>query len=98
MELDSVTVKGKTLPVSIYQLIAEKGYINNEYLEAIDYFHKGLRLYREQKWDDAIDAFRVVNVMTKAIYAADLYIERALELKANPPGPGWNGVFVMQTK
>ena len=98
MELDSVRVKGKSLPVSIYQLIGEKGYIPKESLETIDYFHRGLRFYREQKWDKAIETFRKVFIMDNSIYAARLYIDRAKELKANPPGADWDGVFTMTTK
>ena len=98
MELDSVKVKGKTLPVSIYQLIGEKEDVSRDYLETIEDFHKGLQLYREQKWDEAIEAFQTVAAMNEAIYAAKLYIERANELKADPPSPGWDGVFTMKTK
>jgi len=98
MELDSVRVKGKTLPVSIYQLIGEKENVSRDYLETIENFHRGLRLYREQKWDEAVEAFQTVADMNEAIYAAKLYIERAGELKADPPSPDWDGVFTMKTK
>lgn len=98
MELDSVRVKGKTLPVSIYQLVGEKSYVSSEYMAAIDYFHKGLQLYRKQKWDEAIEVFKTVTAMNHSIYAADLYIERATELKNDPPPSEWDGVFTMKTK
>ena len=97
MELDSVRVKGKTLPVRIFQLLGERGvYTINQ--EAINYFHRGLQLYKEQKWDKAIEVFHTVTAMVKDIYAAELYIKRCLDLKSNPPPPGWDGVFTMTTK
>lgn len=98
MELDSVRVKGKSQPVRIYQLIAEKGYISKEYEEAIEYFHRGLQLYKEQEWDKAIEMFEKVSNTDHSMYTATLYIQRANELKANPPGADWDGVFTMETK
>jgi len=97
MELDSVRVKGKTLPVRIFQLLGERGvYTINQ--EAINYFQRGLQLYKEQKWDKAIEIFNTVTAMVKDLYAAELYIQRCLDLKSNPPPPGWDGVFTMTTK
>jgi len=50
MEVDSVRVKGKTLPVMIYQLLAYKR-VSDVRSQAISYFHDGLGLYKQQKWD-----------------------------------------------
>ena len=97
MELDSVRVKGKSLPVKIYQLVGEND-VSAKRKEAIRYFQNGLELYKKQNWDEAIQVFQSVITMDKDLYAADLYIQRTLDLKANPPGPDWNGVFVMTTK
>jgi len=98
MEMDSVKVKGKTLPVNIYQLVGESSNVSDKYKEAISYFHKGLQLYKRQQWDAAIEAFQIVTAMEKDIHAAELYIERSSDLKSNPPPPDWDGVFTMKTK
>ena len=97
MELDSVRVKGKKLPVRIFELVSRKELPARD-MEAIARFHEGLRLYKEQKWDRAIETFEGVNAMDQTLYAARLYIQRCNELKADPPGPGWDGVFTMTTK
>ena len=98
MELDSVRVKGRILPVSIYQLVGERDYVPIDHLEAINYFHKGLQFYRKQEWDKAIEAFDTVSAMNKDLYPAELYIKRARDLKAAPPPAGWDGVFTMKEK
>ncbi|MBW1805873.1 MAG: adenylate/guanylate cyclase domain-containing protein [Deltaproteobacteria bacterium] len=98
MELDCVRVKGKTLPVNIYQLIGERDYVSQEQIEAISHFHKGLQLYKKQSWDNAISTFEMVSAMNKDIYAAELYIERANDLRSNPPPTDWDGVCTMKTK
>ncbi|MBN1106766.1 MAG: adenylate/guanylate cyclase domain-containing protein [Deltaproteobacteria bacterium] len=98
MELDSVRVKGKTLPVRIFHLVGKKGDVRPERREAITYFHRGLHLYKQQQWEESIEAFRGATALDKGLYPAELYIERCLELKETPPGTDWDGVFTMKTK
>jgi len=97
MELDRVRVKGKKEPVGIFELISRKELPCRD-MDAIARFHQGLRLYKNQDWEGAIEVFESVNAMDQTLYAARLYIERCEELKKAPPGPGWDGVFTMTTK
>jgi len=98
MELDGVKVKGKNCPVNIYQLVGRPEEISNDYIALIGLFHKGLRFYKNQRWDEAIDAFRMIMTEHGGMYAADLYINRSLDLKKNPPEADWDCVFTMETK
>lgn len=97
MELDSVRVKGKKQPVGIFELISRKELPVRD-MEAIASFHKGLELYKARDWDRAIEVFEGINALDQTLYAARLYIERCNELKKDPPGPDWDGVFTMTTK
>jgi len=97
MELDSVRVKGKKLPVRIFELISRKDLPLRD-MKAVEEFHHGLLLYKNQQWDEAIKVFKNINQMDQTLYAAKLYVERCRDLKQNPPGPGWDGVFTMTTK
>ena len=97
MELDMVQVKGKTLPVKIYQLLSHKQLSDIRH-QAISYFAQGLQLYRQQKWDEAIKMFKLVADLDKDLYAANVYVERCLDLKAHPPPPDWNGCYTMTIK
>lgn len=97
MELDRVRVKGKKEPVGIFELISRKELPGRD-MDAVARFHQGLRLYKNQDWEGAIEVFESVNAMDQTLYAARLYIERCKELKKAPPGPGWDGVFTMTTK
>lgn len=97
MELDSVQVKGKSRPVKIYQLVGEEE-VPPVRKEAIDQFQKGLQLYKQQDWDAAVEVFHSAAISGGDFPSARLYIERCLDLKKNPPGPEWDGVFVMKTK
>lgn len=97
MELDIVKVKGKNLPVRIYQLVGQND-VPAEHVKGIQNFHKGLQQYKKQKWDEAIKIFQTVNALSQNIPAADLFVERSRNLKSNPPSPDWDGVFTMTTK
>jgi len=88
--MDSVRVKGKTRPVSIYQLMGRRE-TSAAHVETIRYFHQGLQFYKEQKWDKALEAFTTVSAMDKEIHAAQLYLERIAD--SNPILParlGWD--------
>jgi adenylate cyclase len=96
-ELDAVRVKGKKLPVRIYELLGEKKDAA-EWQECVGRFETGLAKYREGLWDEAIAAFRGVLAVKPADYPAQLYIERCETLKENPPEEEWDGVFTMTKK
>ncbi len=97
MEVDSVRVKGKTQPVNIYQLHAYTR-VSETCDKAIFYFQRGIQLYKQQKWDDAIKLFKGVWKLDNDIYAANVYVERCKDLKENPPRPDWDGCYTMKTK
>ena len=53
MEVDCVRVKGKSLPVKIYQLLAHKKIALSQ-SKLIALFHDGLAFYKQRQWDKAI--------------------------------------------
>jgi len=97
MEVDSVRVKGKNLPVKIYQLLGHRK-VPEQLSKAVSYFEEGLKSYKERRWQEAIGNFKLVKKLDGDLQVADLYIQRCLDLIANPPPPDWDGVFTMTTK
>ncbi len=67
-------------------------------METIEAFHEGLRLYEQQAWDRAVAVFRNVLSKDKNFMAAQMYIQRAMDLKADPPPEDWDGVFTIAKK
>jgi adenylate cyclase len=96
-ELDSVRVKGKKLPVKIYELLGETKDAE-KWERAVSLFEEGLSKYKQGLWDDAIAAFRKVLEARKEDAPAKLCIDRCEELKKNPPEGQWDGVFAMTRK
>jgi adenylate cyclase len=96
-ELDAVRVKGKKLPVKIYELLGEKKDSAN-WEKYVSLFEEGLSKYKQGLWDEAIAAFRKVLELRPDDASAKLYIDRCEELKKNPPEGPWDGVFTMTRK
>jgi adenylate cyclase len=96
-ELDLVRVKGKNKPVKIYELLAEKK-DEGKWKDLIVSFEKGIVLYREAKWDEAIATFQQVLAIRADDFVSGMYIERCQSLKEQPPPQPWDGVFTMTKK
>lgn len=97
-ELDSVRVKGKAIPVRIYELCGTIAGTKQETPEVIRLFEEGLARYRDCDWDEASRLFREVLVARPDDGPARLYLARVEQLKNDPPPPGWDGVFTMESK
>ncbi|MFH1760222.1 MAG: adenylate/guanylate cyclase domain-containing protein, partial [bacterium] len=98
-ELDLLRVKGKKLPVKTFHLMSSKDSPKAESIRmVIDIFTQGIYLYREQKWDKAIETFNKVLGIWADDEPSKVYIRRCQNFKINPPPHDWDGVFVMTTK
>ena len=98
-EIDRVIVKGKTEPVSIYEVLdyhTEASFPN--LMEAVLYFRDGLAQYRQGNWQPAIAAFGEVLKLHPSDSLAQVYIERCEHMMAHPPADDWDGVWVMHSK
>jgi adenylate cyclase len=95
-ELDSVRVKGKHVPVKIYELICD---IRDAgpWAGFMETFNKGLDLYKKGLWDEAVAAFNKALEAKPGDGVSGLYIRRCNELKNSPP-ENWDGVFTMTRK
>jgi adenylate cyclase len=98
-EIDLVVVKGKTEPVSIYEILA---FHTKESFpgigEVMGLFKDGLDAYRARKWDAAIRLFGECLAINPNDKPSQLYVRRAEHFKANPPPDDWAGVCVMDSK
>jgi adenylate cyclase len=96
-ELDSVRVKGKKLPVRIFELIGEKEDAE-KWGNFVSLFEDGLLKYKQGLWDEAIECFQQALEIKPYDPPAHIYIERCQALKENPPEGQWDGVFTMTRK
>jgi adenylate cyclase len=92
-ELDRIAVKGKDQPVTVYEVLAERGKVDPAVAEAVRVFHEGLAHYRARRFREAIECFRRAGDPPSR-----LYIERSEHFLVEPPGEAWDGVWHMKEK
>jgi adenylate cyclase len=98
-EVDIVVVKGKTKPVSIYEVLdyhTEDSYPSLQ--EAMGLFRNGLQSYRKRNWNAAAKLFEEVQALNPNDQVAELYVERCRHMAVNPPPADWDGTFIMESK
>ena len=102
VEIDFITVKGKTEPEVVYTVLGRKELAqSNEFTSVQVTVHQMLARYRARDWSGAIQAAqacRAGNGLFHLDGVADLYEERIQAFEQNPPPADWNGVFALQTK
>ena len=101
--LDFVQVKGKNIPVKVYELVSEKNNADNESINLIRTFEKGLDHYFRKDWDSAIKYFEKANSLedhfdSRNTTPSSVYIDRCTMFKENPPDDDWDGVWAMNSK
>ena len=104
-KLDTLAVVGKSEPVVVYELIAEKGGMDSEMSKLVSIYNEGLNYFYEQKWDDAIKAMLeaeplepFTGVSVGGISPTRRISEYAERYKMNPPGDDWDGVTRLTSK
>ncbi|MBL8519137.1 MAG: adenylate/guanylate cyclase domain-containing protein [Betaproteobacteria bacterium] len=97
-EIDRVRVKGKLEPVTIYEPAGLKTEVVNQVIDEIDRFHRALDKYRSQAWDDAEAALRALSHADPKRKVYQLYLARIRELREQPPGANWDGVYTFTHK
>lgn len=98
-ELDFVLVKGKDIPVRIYEVFnGNSEAIREKKKQITHWFHQGLSAYLEQQWEQAIEIFeQCLNIYPEDI-PTQLYIERCQQFRLAPPAENWQGVTEMLHK
>ncbi len=98
-ELDLITVKGKTEPVRIFQLLEETTVPLPQPLKvALGYYSEGLKYYYEKSWDKAMDLFIEALKANPDDFPSQMFVDRCEYFKANPPPEVWDGVWEYKVK
>jgi adenylate cyclase len=102
LEIDLITVKGKTEPERVYTVLGGAELAQSEEFRKIsELFATVLARYRARDWDGALDVLQssrhaANNFGLGEIY--NLYSTRIQSFRENAPPDDWNGVFAFETK
>ncbi|MBV9079482.1 MAG: adenylate/guanylate cyclase domain-containing protein [Elusimicrobia bacterium] len=97
-DLDLIRVKGKREPRKVFEVLCAKGEMSEELSEGRKRFHTALALYRQKRFDEAIDTFQSVFDYLPNDHVTRVYLERARAFTSHPPPPAWDGVYEFATK
>ena len=98
-EIDLVVVKGKTQPVSIYEVLDyhdDSTFPNM--MEALGHFKEGLSLYRGGDFSKSKSSFEKALLVNSNDKLSQMYIGRNDHLMAHAPADDWRGIWVMEDK
>jgi adenylate cyclase len=102
LELDFIMVKGKKEPEVIYAIAGREDTAQSGRFQRLrNLTIEMLACYRNRDWEGALAAIERGRTTDEAhtlesLY--DLYEERLISYKENPPPPDWNGAFALLTK
>lgn len=97
-ELDLIKVKGKNKAVRVYELLAHKGHLIGKMSEILSHYKAGIEAYYQKKWDYALTHFEKVLEIDAQDVPTQIYVERCLNFKKNPPTEDWDGVYELKSK
>jgi adenylate cyclase len=102
LELDLITVKGKTEPQTIYALLGDEAIAGaSEFQELRKLWSTMLYCYRSRDWDGALEAIAFCRSTENNFGLAslfDLYRTRIQTFQESAPPADWTGIFVAETK
>jgi adenylate cyclase len=102
LELDCITVKGKTEPETIYTVLGREDVASSDQFRHIhNVFGEVLERYRNRDFAGAREAILRCRDASKGFglaHLGDLYAARCTTFQQNPPPADWNGVFALDTK
>ena len=96
-ELDTVRVKGKDKPVTIFEPLGRAEQLTRETLDELNLYSEALKRYRNQEWDLAETQLNNL-AKTAAHPLYELYLARIKQFKKTAPDKNWDGVYTYESK
>jgi adenylate cyclase len=96
-ELDKILVKGKSQPVTIYELMAPMAE-RFRFEPLLSRFDDALAAYRTHDWRDAAGKLGELLTEFPDDGPTQILLQRCLEFMQEAPEPDWDGVYVMKSK
>jgi adenylate cyclase len=96
--LDRIRVPGKARPVKVYELLAEKGGLDERWRKGLPLYHEAIQLFVDKRFSAAREKFLEVSTILGQDKASMAYIQRADEFMVKPPDQDWDGVFEVKSK
>ena len=97
-QLDIIRVVGKKEPVPVHELLARKNETSSEMSGVVEQYLKGLKLYQDRNFADAVKEFEKVLTIDPEDGPSLTYVKRCGMFIETPPEKDWDGVFTFTEK
>ena len=97
-EVDFISVKGKTEPVRVYELLGMAGEVELERLTLRDRYEEALVHYRARRFHAARCALKGALELVSEDGPARVLLARVEHWERNPPAEDWDGVWRLREK
>ncbi len=97
-EIDTVIVKGKEQPNTIYELIGLDNQVTGGKIKFLALYAAGLKAYRERHFDLATRQFTAAHDLIPTDKPTKVFLERVTYLMVNPPDESWKGIWTLDRK
>jgi class 3 adenylate cyclase len=96
--IDTVAVKGKTIPVRIYEVICRKGEMTESQAALVSGYAQAMELYLARDFQAAAAQLQKLAQTYPADRAIAILLERNLAYQTTPPPNNWQGEHIMRDK
>lgn len=105
--IDRILVKGRTIPEGVCELMGIESELSDRDLDCLTVWSEAMSLCHQRQWRTALERFEACRPLEPNLperapgvrtTPSDIMIKRCRGYMAQPPGPDWNGVYVMTSK
>ena len=101
--VDIIEAKGTSVPVTIYELMGERGenaefYVGKETLQRSSKYEQAFDFYLHREFDDALYMLNQLSTSDPDDPVSKLLAEKCRGFLSNPPPQNWNGATRLDTK
>ncbi len=97
-KLDIIRVMGKHEPVTVYELLGEKGRLPDRMYEMLEKYYQGLEFFSNRQWKKAKSLFNEALKIIPDDGPSLTYVDRCKEFIKKPPSKKWDGVYSLKAK
>ena len=97
-EIDTISLKGKTETTRVFELLSIGAQSSEKMLRLREVYEQGLRSYAAQDWDSAESSFRECVLLRPNDGPSRVLLDRIQQLRRDPPGNDWKGVWQLEEK
>jgi adenylate cyclase len=104
-QIDKIQVMGKSEPVTVYEMMCEKGQLDENQQKMLPVFFEGQKYFYDRQWEKAIEYLTQSHAMEpfreiapKGMTPSRKLMEYAGEYIKTPPPADWDGVMALTSK